>query len=540
MDPFRDHRPDSLRFGEYLLDRSDERLLGPDGPIKIGNKAYQVLLALLEQEGRLLTKEALFTSVWDGTFVSESALTSVIKELRRALNDGSRAPRFIESVYGRGYRFLHPVERCEARLRETRAPPPLAPSAAPAQPVAAQPPVVIVSTFEDGAVRGDFPHCAAQLREEVLSGLARFREIQLVTDDGLRRGSALDAGARGYRLTATLMPEQDGVRVLARASRTDDGRVVWAETLSLARDGTAAGVQTIVRRIVGSALPAVDNDVLLGLPAVSADFFDRYLLAKRRSVGADDGGEALASAKALEALIAERPDFGLAYPPLVRLYNTDFGFTALGQSGRAERERALELARAGLAADRGNVHAYTVLGFCYLYHDEPELARSCFDQALALNPYNPVRVNEVACGMTYLGQWEQARELLALGLQLQMFAADNDQQDAGLIALAEGDHARARTALLSLTRPSIWSRLYLALAEHGLGKAQAAQRLDEWTAEVSRRWADPRPLTPERLREWVRFHHPFQGGSGERLFRLFDAATSQAQPRLHATVPAAE
>ena len=100
---------EDLSFGEYRLDRVDERLWGPDGVVRLGNKAFQVLLRLAEQQGRLLTKEALFSSVWDGTIVSESALTSVIKELRRALGDDPKNPRFIESVYGRGYRFLPEV-----------------------------------------------------------------------------------------------------------------------------------------------------------------------------------------------------------------------------------------------------------------------------------------------------------------------------------------------------------------------------------------------------------------------------------------------
>ena len=102
-----------LSFGDFRLDRADERLWGPDGPVKLGNKAYRVLSLLAEHEGRLLTKEALFSSVWDGTIVSESALTSVIKELRRALGDESRTPRFIESVYGRGYRFIEPIQSCD-------------------------------------------------------------------------------------------------------------------------------------------------------------------------------------------------------------------------------------------------------------------------------------------------------------------------------------------------------------------------------------------------------------------------------------------
>src|SRR5436305_11095243 len=100
---------DWLSFGDFTIDRGDERLLGPQGPVRLGNKAFRVLVELAAQQGRLLTKDALFSSVWDGTIVSESALTSVIKELRRALGDDSKTPRYIESIYGRGYRLLPEV-----------------------------------------------------------------------------------------------------------------------------------------------------------------------------------------------------------------------------------------------------------------------------------------------------------------------------------------------------------------------------------------------------------------------------------------------
>ena len=104
-------------FERYCVDRRDERLIGPHGPIKLGNKAFQVLLKLIEQGGRLVTKDALMSSVWDGTIVSEFSLTSAIKELRRALGDDARAPRFIESVYGRGYRFLTPIDEIDGKRR---------------------------------------------------------------------------------------------------------------------------------------------------------------------------------------------------------------------------------------------------------------------------------------------------------------------------------------------------------------------------------------------------------------------------------------
>ena len=107
-------------FDQFSLDPQDARLIGPDGPIRIGNKALAVLEALIAAEGRLITKDQLFDSVWDGMAISESALTSVIKELRRALGDTEKPPRFIESVYGRGYRFC-------ARVGRTGDTPPAAP-----------------------------------------------------------------------------------------------------------------------------------------------------------------------------------------------------------------------------------------------------------------------------------------------------------------------------------------------------------------------------------------------------------------------------
>ena len=100
---------DAVRFDRFALSRTDERLTGPDGPIHIGHKAFRVLQALVDNKGLLLTKDTLFETVWDGTHVGESALTSVIKELRRALSDDSRSPRVIENVYGRGYRLIVPV-----------------------------------------------------------------------------------------------------------------------------------------------------------------------------------------------------------------------------------------------------------------------------------------------------------------------------------------------------------------------------------------------------------------------------------------------
>jgi DNA-binding winged helix-turn-helix (wHTH) protein/Flp pilus assembly protein TadD len=521
----------NLALGDFVIDRADERVLGPDGPLKLGNKAYRVLLSLAEQHGKLLTKDALFSTVWDGTIVSESALTSAIKELRRALGDESRTPRYIESVYGRGYRLLTPVRPIDGT--GDRAPAPEAAAApksrAPAGGGEGRPPVVLVSAFHDEAVRDRSPWSAAELREEVLSGLSRFREIQLVADARPEEDAAeTRRHERGYSLTATLLPDGDGVKVVARAKRLADGRVIWGETMSLADTGTAGGVERIVRRIAGAALPAVDDDLFLGLPSEPDDFYDRYLIAKRLSMtarGFDRSfDEAKAAADALEAVIAERPGFALAYPPLVRLYNTDFGYTALGASGAAERDRALKLAKSGLAADRGNVHSHTVLGFCYLWHGEQDLARRCFEQAQTLNPYNPVRLEECATGWMFMGDAARARALMDTAFELNPIPDDDVQEDLGRLRLMEGDPEGARDALESVLGESIWAALLLAISELRLDPEIGRQRLAQWRQRVEAKWhRRPAPSAAE-IAAWIRRHHPFPPELGDRFFEGVEEA----------------
>lgn len=506
-------------FGEFVLDRADERLVGPSGVVRIGNKAFRVLALLVEQQGRLITKDALFSSVWDGTLVSESSLTSVVKELRRALGDESRAPRYIESVYGRGYRFIAPV-RLEGAAPAVAdpTPPPRPPSVVP-EPDHDRPPLVLVSAFHDEAVRDLHPYCAEDLREEVLSGLARVREIHLLAgDEGDPRLVSQQAAQRGYRLGATLLPSSRGVKVIARATRLADGLVVWAETMSLADGGTAGGVEKIVRRIVGAALPALDDDLLHGLPKDPGNLYDAYLIAKRRSYTAKSFDEAREAANALERIIAERPDFGLAYPPLVRLYHTDFSFTAFGSTGPEQRARALKLARDGLAADRSNAHAHSVLGWAYLWHEERALARRCFDQALALNPYNHVRVQEAATALTYLGDFGGARGLMERAEELNPCPDDDFYEDSGRLRLAEGDYEGARASLLSLAHGSVWAELYLGACEVALGSDGATERLAGWRRKVGLCWHGGEVPAREQLLGWIRRHHPLPGDAGERFF----------------------
>lgn len=100
-------------FGHYRLDRVEGRLWRGTTVISLTRKAHAALSHLVANAGRLVTKESLLTTVWPRSVVVESVLTTVVRELRRALEDPVRSPRFIQTAHGQGYRFIAPVTACE-------------------------------------------------------------------------------------------------------------------------------------------------------------------------------------------------------------------------------------------------------------------------------------------------------------------------------------------------------------------------------------------------------------------------------------------
>ena len=111
-----------LVFGPFRLDRRDERLWRGSEAIPLPPKTFAVLCCLVTQAGQLVTKEALLEAVWPETVVSEVVITVTMRTLRRVLGDPARTPRFIETVHGRGYRFIAPVSTLvapsESRMEE--------------------------------------------------------------------------------------------------------------------------------------------------------------------------------------------------------------------------------------------------------------------------------------------------------------------------------------------------------------------------------------------------------------------------------------
>jgi TolB-like protein/DNA-binding winged helix-turn-helix (wHTH) protein/Flp pilus assembly protein TadD len=98
------------RFGDFTVDTDQKVLLRQGKPLPLTPKVFDTLLILIAKSGRIVEKEELMGRLWPETFVEEANLTFNIQQLRKALGDDARHPRFIQTVARRGYRFIAQVE----------------------------------------------------------------------------------------------------------------------------------------------------------------------------------------------------------------------------------------------------------------------------------------------------------------------------------------------------------------------------------------------------------------------------------------------
>src|SRR5215213_3684707 len=116
-----EHSAVIYEFDDVKIECRNFQILKNGAALRITPRAFEVLLYLIENAGRVVSKQELFERVWKESFVTDNALTRMVKEIRRVLGDDAGAPRYVETIPKRGYRFIAASEARQQRqtTRET-------------------------------------------------------------------------------------------------------------------------------------------------------------------------------------------------------------------------------------------------------------------------------------------------------------------------------------------------------------------------------------------------------------------------------------
>jgi DNA-binding winged helix-turn-helix (wHTH) protein len=108
----------TFSFASFALDTATRQLLRDGQEVSLSPKAFLLLLLLVVNRDRAMSKEELHQSLWPSTFVLETNLASLIAEIRRALADDAAKPRFVRTIHRFGYRFVGQVDESGAASAE--------------------------------------------------------------------------------------------------------------------------------------------------------------------------------------------------------------------------------------------------------------------------------------------------------------------------------------------------------------------------------------------------------------------------------------
>ena len=168
-----------FRFGDVEVQEREFSLTKAGETLSVEPKAFRVLLILLRNPGKLISKEELLNAVWGETAVSENSLTRSITLLRRLLGDEARNPRYIETVATVGYRFVCAMEV----LEDTPGDLPSTDSANPGDGPAGQTlpfDSLAVLPFENAGADPDAEYFSDGITESIIQCVSEFPKIRVM------------------------------------------------------------------------------------------------------------------------------------------------------------------------------------------------------------------------------------------------------------------------------------------------------------------------------------------------------------------------
>ena len=416
-------------FDNHTLDTDRRELRRGSMPIAVEPQVFDLLIYLVQNQHRVVTKDDLIASVWGGRIVSDSTLTSRINAARKAVGDSGKDQKLIRTVPRKGLRFVGAV-----RIQPNGADPAHAigpqpnginEQSRPALPLPDRPAIAVLPFINmSGDVEQEY--FSDGISEDIITALSKLRWFFVIARNSSfvyknkavhMKQVAAELGV-GYVVEGSVRRGGDRVRITVQLNDVATGSHIWAERYDRDLADVFAVQDEITEAIVAAIEPqlyAAENFRAQRKPPNSLDAWDLVMRALSHYWRVTRQDNVVAQAL-LEKATAIDPNYGQALGVLAASH------TFSAHMGWEDRQTAVSIAeRAALTAilaDSEDPWAHYALGHVYLFTRRFDDSLAEFDLALRLNPNFSLAQGYDGLALAYCGRWEEANVAARRALRL--------------------------------------------------------------------------------------------------------------------------
>ena len=380
------------RFSEFELDLDNFQLCCNQQAVDIEPKIFDLLKYMVSNQGRVISRNELFESIWPGQVVSDASLNNLIKSARKAVNDNGQKQSVIKTIHGRGFQFI-----CKAEVKtdfdnlET-------PNLQGRQRIGASGTSIVVLPFTNLSKDGDRDYFINGISEEIVIGLGRYRDILVIAHDSsvLVSEQTKDAGeaARilgvGYALSGSVRMSGDRVKIAVRLTDAKSCYQIWSEQYDRVLDDLFSLQEEVSEAILNMLIGNIERTVTEQSFRKDVKNLSAYefVLRGRKCFGDWTGSQdnVRQAREMFEQAIKLDPRYAAAYSGLAGVHLWQFRFK-WSNDLEWSASKCFENAEKAIELDPRDNFAYLALSGAYFHiKSDFEFAKSKLQTAIELNP----------------------------------------------------------------------------------------------------------------------------------------------------------
>jgi TolB-like protein len=385
-----------LEFGSFELDTDRAELRQAGQCVAVEPKVFSLLCLLVESHDRVVTRDEMIARVWGGRFISDAAVATALKQVRKALGDDGDAQTLLRTVRGRGHRFVAPVRIAAAgKVAGQVAGPPPSTDLLSTQDAPGNRPTIAVLPFRRGSMPDDLATLGDAIPTEIISSLSRLRWLRVIARESTFRFRGDDVDLPGlhrvlgaaFCLTGRLDMSGRRLSVAVNLIDTRDGMLVWSERFERTLDHE----HEVRVEIVNAVVSALDLQVPLAeaararqRPVEDLDAWGAYHLGLSHMYRFNARDNAIAEGLFRRATTLD-PHFATAWAArsFTSFQNVMMGYRPDRDAAVAE---ALSEAETGYDLDPLDPYANTAMGRVHILTGNPDDGLVWLDRSVGLSP----------------------------------------------------------------------------------------------------------------------------------------------------------